>query len=284
MRRIRLLTVLLAALALFSVGGTAGAATSTQTAQATSQGVTDVKKKGVSAWNFDGVTDALRDSQVGWYYDWATDPQGISTPSGVEFVPMIWGSGAVNDADLARARASGTTLLGFNEPDLPGQADMPVQQALDLWPRLQDTGMRLGAPAVAYGGDTPGGWLDQFMQGAQARGYRVDFIPLHWYGADFDPTRATEQLRSYIQAVYDRYHKPIWLTEYALIDWSTGTARYPSQDQQAEFVRQSTAMLQQQSFVERYAWFTLSTSRGDGTGLYDGATATTVGAAYRSAG
>jgi len=43
-------------------------------------------------------------------------------------------------------------------------------------------------------------------------------------------------------------------------------------------------MLQQQSYVERYAWFTLSTSRGDGTGLYDGATANTVGAAYRSAG
>jgi hypothetical protein len=43
-------------------------------------------------------------------------------------------------------------------------------------------------------------------------------------------------------------------------------------------------MLQGLSFVERYAWFTLSTSRGDGTGLYNGTTATQVGAAYRSAG
>ncbi|MFD7991464.1 glycoside hydrolase family protein [Streptomyces mexicanus] len=286
MRRTRLLTVLLAVLALFTAGASAGATPDPRAQQAASEGFTAdaVKKKGVSAWNFTGVTDALRDSQVGWYYDWATDPQGISAPSGVEFVPMIWGAGAVTDADLARARQSGTTLLGFNEPDMAGQADMSVQQALDLWPRLQDTGMRLGAPAVAYGGDTPGGWLDQFMQGARSRGYRVDFVPVHWYGADFDPARATEQLRSYLQAVYDRYHKPVWLTEYALIDFSSGTPRYPTQAQQAEFVRQSTAMLQQQSYVERYAWFTLSTSRGDGTGLYDGATANTVGAAYRSAG
>ena len=159
-----------------------------------------------------------------------------------------------------------------------------MTQALDLWPRLQSTGLRLGAPAVATGANVTGGWLDSFLQGATARGLRVDFIPVHWYGADFDATNATAQLRSYLQATYDRHRKPLWLTEYALIDWSSGTARYPTQAQQAAFVQQSTAMLQGLSFVERYAWFTLSTSRGDGTGLYNGTTATQVGAAYRSAG
>ncbi|MDO0924168.1 glycoside hydrolase family protein [Streptomyces sp. TG1A-8] len=275
MRRTRILTVLLALLAVLATSGTAGADTDAADA---------VKKKGVSAWNFAGVTDALRDSGSGWFYTWAADPQQITAPPGVEFVPMIWGAGSVTDAELDRARQQGTTLLGFNEPDMQGQAAMTVEQALTLWPRLQSTGLRLGAPAVAYGGDTPGGWLDRFMQGASARGYRVDFIPLHWYGADFDPARATGQLRSYLQAVYDRYHKPIWLTEYALTDFSSGTPRYPSRAQQAEFVRQSTAMLGQLSFVERYAWFTLSTSRGDGTGLYDGSAANEVGAAYRAVG
>ncbi|GAA0907978.1 glycoside hydrolase family protein [Streptomyces thermoalcalitolerans] len=277
-RTVRLLSVLLAVLAMFAAGGTAGAAGGAPAA------ADAVKKKGVSAWNFPGVTDALRDSRSGWFYTWASDPQQITAPSGVEFVPMIWGPGSVTDAELDRARRSGTSLLGFNEPDLPGQANMSVEQALDLWPRLQSTGLRLGAPAVAYGGDTPGGWLDRFMQGAAARGHRVDFIPLHWYGSDFDPTRATGHLRSYLQAVYNRYHKPIWLTEYALTDFSSGTPRYPSRAQQAEFVRQSTAMLEQLPFVERYAWFTLSTSRGDGTGLYDGTTANETGVAYRNAG
>ncbi|MFI8193234.1 glycoside hydrolase family protein [Streptomyces sp. NPDC085946] len=276
MRGIRIvLTVLLALLAALTAPGPAGAAPATADAAG---------KKGVSAWNFPGAGEALRDSGSGWFYTWAADPQQITAPPGVEFVPMIWGAGSVTDAELDRARRQGTALLGFNEPDMPGQADMTVEQALDLWPRLQSTGLRLGAPAVAYGGDTPGGWLDRFMRGAAARGHRVDFIPVHWYGSDFDPARATGHLRSYLQAVYDRYRKPIWLTEYALTDFSSGTPRYPSRSQQAEFVRQSTAMLGQLPYVERYAWFTLSTSRGDGTGLYDGATANEVGAAYRAVG
>jgi hypothetical protein len=239
-------------------------------------------RKGVSALNVGGVTAALADVRAGWYYTWSSNTQGITAPPGVEFVPMIWGPGSVTDAELSQAQALGTTLLGFNEPDLPGQAAMTVDRALDLWPRLQSTGMRLGAPAVAFGGDQPGGWLDRFMSGAAARGYRVDFIPLHWYGSDFS-SAATGHLRSYLQAVHDRYGKPIWLTEYALIDFTGPAPRYPSQAEQVAFIQNSTAMLQSLSFVERYAWFTLSTSTSP-TGLYTGTTATASGVAYRAAG
>jgi hypothetical protein len=242
------------------------------------------KKKGISAWKFQGVTKALADSNVGWFYTWSSGKGGIKPPRGVEFVPMIHDAGSVTRAELHRAKKQGSTLLGFNEPDRADQAHMTVNQALDLWPRLQSTGMRLGAPAVATGGDVAGGWLDKFMKGAAARHYRVDFIPLHWYGADFNAQRATGQLRSYIEAVHKRYKKPVWLTEYALIDFSSGTPRYPAKAQQAAFVKKSTAMLQRLPYVRRYAWFTLSTSRGDGTGLYRGAKANRVGAAYRSAG
>jgi hypothetical protein len=238
-------------------------------------------KKGVSAAAFTGVTSALSDVGARWFYTWATDPQGITAPSGTEFVPMIWGSGSVTPAQLAQAKAAGTTLLGFNEPDLAGQANMSVDTALNLWPQLQNTGMRLGAPAVAYGGDVAGGWLDRFMSGATARGYRVDFIPLHWYGGDFS-TAAAGQLQSYVQAVYNRYHRPIWVTEYALIDFSGSTPRYPSSAQQADFVTRSTAMLNGLSFVERYAWFSLSTSTTP-TGLYSGTSPNASGVAYRAA-
>ncbi|WP_326847378.1 glycoside hydrolase family protein [Streptomyces kaniharaensis] len=242
-----------------------------------------VKKKGVSAWNFTRVTQAMADAKVSWFYTWSSDRQQIRPPAGVEFVPMIWGAASVTDAQLNTAKQGGKTLLGFNEPDLPGQADMSAGQALDLWPRLQSTGMRLGAPAVASGGDLAGGWLDQFMKGAADRHYKVDFIPLHWYGSDFRADAATAQLRSYLQATYERYKKPIWLTEYALIDFSSGTPRYPTPQQQAAFVTKSAAMLQGLPFIERYAWFTLSADRG-GTGLYNGATPNQVGAAYRAAG
>ncbi|MEE1799062.1 glycoside hydrolase family protein [Streptomyces sp. NPDC101062] len=239
-------------------------------------------RKGVSVNTVTGTSQALADVGAAWYYNWASSTAGVTKPAGTEFVPMIWGAGSVTDAQLSQAKAQGTQLLGFNEPDMAGQANMSVEQALNLWPRLQSTGMRLGAPAVAFGGNTPGGWLDRFMSGAAARGYRVDFIPLHWYGGDFS-SAAAEQLRGYLQAVYDRYHKPIWLTEYALIDFSGSAPRYPSSQQQADFVRSSTAMLESQSYVERYSWFTLSTQVSP-TGLYNGTTPNASGLVYRAVG
>jgi hypothetical protein len=239
-------------------------------------------KKGVSTWDFGGVGAALRDSGVSWYYNWSAGPtSGAGTAA--QFVPMIWGSGSVTASNLARAKASGSVLLGFNEPDLASQSNLSVGAALDLWPQLQANGQRLGSPAVASGGATAGGWLDSFLAGARQRGYRVDFITLHWYGSDFSAA-ATGQLRSYLQAVYDRYHLPIWLTEYALIKFGA-TSTYPTSAQQVAFIQASTAMLESLPFMERYAWFALPTGKnGDNTGLYrDGTTPTPAGVAYRAA-
>ena len=44
----------------------------------------------------------------------------------------------------------------------------------------------LGALALipSAGIATDGSWFDQFMQGVESKGYRVDFIAAHWYGAD----------------------------------------------------------------------------------------------------
>lgn len=245
---------------------------------------TRTAKKGVSAWYFDGVSDAMGDVKASWYYTWASSRGKVNAPGGVEFVPMIWGAKSVTSATLAEAKGQGSVILGFNEPDMAAQANMSVDQALDLWPQLQATGARLGSPSPAYGADTPGGWLDQFMSGARSRGYRVDFIALHWYGSDFS-SAATGQLERYVKAVYERYHLPIWLTEYALIKFADGGSSFPTQEQQAAFVSASTAMLESLSYVERYAWFALPVAKTGDTGLYRGANdPTQVGAAYRAAG
>ena len=125
-------------------------------------------------------------SGASWYYDWGATPSGIAAPSNVGFVPMIWGAADVTPATLSEVRQEGSTLLGFNEPDLGSQSNMTVAQALSLWPQLVATGMTLGSPAVADTAPLPAGWLDQFMHGAKSRGYRVNFITVHWYGGDFD--------------------------------------------------------------------------------------------------
>jgi RNA polymerase sigma factor (sigma-70 family) len=244
----------------------------------------DSVKKGVSTWKFPGLTAAIDDVRAGWYYNWSPGNADMPAPSGVEFVPMIWGAANVTDATLKQVRREGRVLLGFNEPDLREQANMTVEKALELWPRLERTGMRLGSPAVAYGADTPGGWLDRFMTGAKSRGLTVDFIALHWYGSDFGPD-AVGHLRGYLQAVHRRYGKPIWLTEYGLINFA-GAPKYPTDAQQAAFIARSTSMMERLPYVQRYAWFSLP-AVGDSVelGLYrDGARRTAAGAAYRAAG
>ena len=141
-------------------------------------------KKGVSTWNIAGAETALSAVNASWYYNWAAGPTN-GAGGRAEFVPMIWGRGSVTAGNLAKAKSSGSVLLGFNEPDFAEQSNLTVEAALDLWPQVQATGLRLGSPAPAVGGATPGGWLDRFMTGARERGYRVDFIALHWYGSDF---------------------------------------------------------------------------------------------------
>lgn len=95
---------------------------------------------------------------------------------------------------------------------------------------------------------------------AQKQGRKVDFITLHWYGSDFNPKNATQQLKSYVEATHAKYQKPIWLTEYSLMNFGGG-AKFASPADQAEFVRLSTDMLEGLSYVEHYSWFAFPTSK-----------------------
>jgi RNA polymerase sigma factor (sigma-70 family) len=258
--------------------------TRTKRTKAPVRAIATSAKKGVSVWRFAGLSEALEDVGAAWYYNWAPDNDDVPGPSGVEFVPMIWGKANVTDATLRQASSEGEELLGFNEPDMGGQANMSVEDALAAWPKLEATGMRLGSPAVAYGGDTAGGWLDRFMKGAKQKGLRVDFITLHWYGSDFSDA-AVGQFLGYVDAVHERYGLPIWVTEYGLTNFS-GSPKYPTGAQEAAFIKGTTAGMQTRSYVERYAWFALP-AVGDSVdyGLYsDGHTPTEAGKAYKASG
>ncbi|GIH27461.1 hypothetical protein Aph01nite_57710 [Acrocarpospora phusangensis] len=241
-------------------------------------------KKGVAVWNAPNVSQGLARSKTSWYYTWASHHDGITTPANTQFVPMIRAAENVNPGALAQARSAGPYLLSFNEPDLASQANMSVEEALSHWPKLMKAGRILGSPGVAFGGDTPGSWLDRFMKGAKERGYRVDFITLHWYGSDFRTQPAVSHLKSYLAAVHKRYGKPIWLTEYALIDFSDGNSTYASDAEQAAFLTASTRMLSTLPYVHRYAWFGLPATAGKpGSGLFhEDGTPTRSGEAFQN--
>lgn len=236
-------------------------------------------KKGVATWAYDHTAEALQDVGAGWVWDWSS--KGEDVPEGVEFVPMMWGPGSVTDEELAAAKASGTSLLGFNEPDLPEQANMTVEEALELWPKLEETGLRLGSPAVAADAAADGGWLDKFMIGADEQKLGVDFITLHWFGSDFGD-EASDHLLGYVNRVHERYGLPVWVTAFGLINFA-GEPQYPTEEQLTTFITKATAGLEQADYVERYAYFGLpAVEESASYGLYgaDGAP-TAAGKAYK---
>jgi hypothetical protein len=202
---------------------------------------------------------------VTWFYTWkaSAGAAGITPPPGVEHVPMIWGAKETTPENLAAATTepgTGIALLGFNEPDNADQAAMSVEQALALWPSLAATGRRLGSPAVEKNAAVHGGWLDQFISGADAAGYPPNFIAVHYYGEDtarWDVETAVADMQVFLEKIYARYGRPIWVTEWALVRWHPFPSVYPPSDTQAAFAEAAAAMMNALPWVERYAFFAL---------------------------
>jgi len=237
-------------------------------------------KKGVGHWGrrLPNAPDLVGAS---WYYNWGTRPRAPEGSVKAEFIPMIWGRDSAGDEELASVKAGGwSALLGFNEPDGKGQADMSVAEAIALWPLLEATGLRLGSPGTTTGAH----WLDEFMTEAKVKHLRVDFLCLHWYG-DITKPDPVGDLKKYLESYWERYHLPIWLTEFSGADFDYHL-RKTTVDDNARFAAGSVTMMESLPFVERYAWFApLVSSRDESYGTVglcerDGSL-TPVGLAFR---
>lgn len=200
-------------------------------------------KKGIAG----GIHQNLK---LGWFYDWNI---GARSSLDLEYVAIRqkkhWPG---MDQDW---KAKGINhLLGFNEPDRPDQAKMTVDEAIQMWPVVLKTGLRVGSPATSDGGI---GWLYEFMDKADRDGLRVDFVAVHYYRAVADPgdeKAAAGQLRDFLQRIHDRVKRPLWVTE-----WNNGAnwtnAPDPNDRQQQAAVEAMIEMMDETPFVERYALY-----------------------------
>lgn len=171
-----------------------------------------------------------------------------------DYIPMVWGQKHVEAMELDAIKGE-EVILGFNEPDHSAQSAMSVEEAVALWPDLMSTGARLGSPATT----TPGtlgsrSWLGRFMEQAEDADLRVDIIAVHYYSANKD----VGAFESFLNKTYAAYGRPIWITEWALVDWNN-PGRFSSEET-STFFADAVQMLDDLAFVERHAWF----------GLYDG--------------
>ncbi|ESP01176.1 hypothetical protein LOTGIDRAFT_172699 [Lottia gigantea] len=189
-------------------------------------------------WKFSGVT---------WWYDWRWD-QGERTwahcPHAARdgYVPMIFNE---KEAHQAKLPANAKYVLGFNEPQQKGQAEMSVEKCAQVWPLVQQkAGNRiLVGPALAACDIDPDmciRWYETFFK--HCKGCRVDKIAIHGYHCQ--PQRMMQS----IEKISRHFNRKIWLTEFSC----KGAV---SIDHDLNFMKTILPMLERSPYVERYAWF-----------------------------
>ncbi len=182
-----------------------------------------------------------------WCYTWGTDlPGGL--PASVEFVPMQWGYYGGNNTDWlnwVKTTTKAKNFLAFNEPDGADQANLSVADALTGYQYMASIGLPIVSPACVH---ADGQWMKDFMAGANARGYRVDAVAIHWYGGT-----DVNGFLGYIDYIHNLYGRDVWITEFAPADWSGNRGISPQQE--ADFMRAVLPALNSRPYVKRYAWF-----------------------------
>jgi hypothetical protein len=197
---------------------------------------------------------------VGWWYNWNFDSKDAAQElKGVPYAPMIWGRKSMSDTSVkgyikncwftnsaltapvyANTNTYDKVLLAFNEPDLNlgeqtgVQANMTVAEAMKYWPTLSristERGIRLGSPVVATKLNSDDGWLNTFLKAIDAHNgdplnalnkvKSPDFITMHWYQIKTTPEILLTKLLADVDLAYQRYKKPLWITEFAAADFT----------------------------------------------------------------
>ncbi|KAJ5441119.1 Glycoside hydrolase superfamily [Penicillium cf. griseofulvum] len=209
---------------------------------------------------------------VSWAYNWAGSLSGL-LPQNVEFVPMLWGpkmfGGWVTAIETALSSGS-SYILGFNEPDMPSQANMSPSDAANYYMTYITPVVRPGQADFACSGFGLD-WFESFI--GSCSGCGISGLAVHWYGNDAD------NFKSFVTKALDTAAKhslsEVWITEFALnadINGSIDPANT------AAFLSEVIPWLDSQPGVTRYSYFMCAENY-----LLTGNTLNQAGQAYVSA-
>ncbi len=264
-----------------------------------------VSKKGMALGGDMSDKISLSKLNCSWYYNWATDPFNNSIDAGVDHIPMMWGGADDNKEAMATFSTTANYILGFNEPDIGGQANMNVWDGIDVWEEyISPLNLRKISPAPA----APGGnsaWLEYFMEGVYicknnflndgswglfkdygdeasktwvpGKGDDVDSVVLHYYRNQID----LQGLKDAVVTLWNRYHKPIWITEISIFGKKGTYTDYSyeipeKRAEMAEYVQGLVEYLDETPYVERYCWFSYDIQSSNEIDGYDGSGATSM--------
>lgn len=203
-----------------------------------------------------------------WWYNWNQKRFEGAGGDGVQveaaFVPMLWSANPTRyetlDADLAALNMP-KAILGFNEPDHEGQANMTTGEARSEWRKLEAAaaveGLRIGSPVTV---SPDAWWMNRFMidsTALESPDLKIDFVACHIYQ---NPSVST--FLNKIDALHERWGKPVWVTETAVADFTVpagiGTAkstRY-TRSEVNDYMEDLWVELKKRPWLERFAWKT----------------------------
>lgn len=218
-----------------------------------------VTKKGLAVNdNMGKYLDPLEMS-MGWYYTWGTSPFSYTTYKYAEFVPMKWGGGNEDQVLNAIAQKDYKYLLAYNEPDIDhsGGSNVSVDYAVNNWYKFVGKSDYLGAPAPSQSPSWDSGtWMRSFLDRVDLD--TIDFIPLHCYYGTYGGAAGAESfLAEVVDKTWEMYHKPIWVTEFAVSGW--GYSNVAARESLEEFMFTVIDGLNEREYVERYSWFSFNT-------------------------
>ncbi|KAF8916849.1 hypothetical protein CPB85DRAFT_1215960 [Mucidula mucida] len=182
-------------------------------------------------------------------YTWSSWPVAGASAAGFNVIPQLWGDKDIYDFTQNIGKYNTPTwILGFNEPNEPGQSNMSPDHAVELWWKYMEpqraNGHKLVSPAVS---GSPEGfeWMKSFF--SKCSGCHIDMVATHWYdvkAADFI---------AYQQKYHDQFGLPIIVTEFACQNFNGG-AQCSSGDIW-DFMGQVTSWMDNTDWILNYCYF-----------------------------
>eukprot|EP01084_Bolivina_argentea_P257919 434625_1 len=197
-------------------------------------------------------------TSVDWFYNWGITPSKTSNCTraqlrNVEFYPMFW-SWYGGDLSTVQLPLNTTTILGYNEPNIVGQAELTPASAVQGWLALQSAfpNKILVSPSASscvgdqcFEGWSQLEWFDEFFRlcNDSVPPCKIDYMAVHFYWC-------SNNVNGWIGAlwnIYNRYGYKLWLTEFNCYGRSSG--------EQKIFMQSVIPALEKEDFIEKYAWF-----------------------------
>ncbi|KAL8895326.1 MAG: hypothetical protein Q9192_003703 [Flavoplaca navasiana] len=137
-------------------------------------------KRGLAYNSSSPSLQVFANSDISWVHSWSSSP--FDAPSDFLFVPTLWGDESPHTDNWASLAEGHPYLMSFNEPDIIGQADMTVGDAVTAYKRL------------------------------------IDFVSGHWYGCPGGTCSVSDDVSSFKDYVNDLTStadgRDVWVPEF----------------------------------------------------------------------